>query len=80
MPDKLGSSVEVISSARAHRIQRRTATWAGGRVADSILRRTVPEAVELEDGRSKSQVEKAEEADKLGSSVEVISSACAHRM
>lgn len=47
MPDKLGSSVVVISTARAHRRQRRTATCAGGRVAESMV-------VEVEDGRSRS--------------------------
>ncbi len=42
-------------------MQRRTATWTGGRVADSMLCRAVPEAVEPEDERSKSEMEKAEE-------------------
>lgn len=66
MPDELGSSVDVISSACAHRIQRRTTTWTGGRVADCMLCRIVPKTVKLEDGRSKSQVEKAEEVNEGG--------------
>lgn len=60
MPDRLGSSVEVISSARAHRMQRMTATWTGGRVAESMLCRTMTVAeliVLLEEGRSESEAE-----------------------
>ncbi len=63
MPDRLGSSVEVISSARAHLMQRMTATWTEGRAEESMLCRTVPELVELGDERSRSEVEKAEEED-----------------
>lgn len=62
MPDRLGSSVVVISSARAQRRHRIMATWAWGRVIESMLCRTVdPELDEFEDGRSKS--EDAEEED-----------------
>lgn len=39
MPDELGSSVDVISSARAHRRQRITVTWIGGRCDESMLYR-----------------------------------------
>ena len=59
MPDDLGSSVDVISSACEHRMQRSTTTRISGRVVDCMLC-IVAEVVELEDGRSKSQVEKAE--------------------
>ena len=63
MPERLGSSVEGISSARAHRMQRMTATWTEGRTEASMLCRVVPEPVELGDERSRSEVEKAEEAE-----------------
>lgn len=65
MPDRLGSSVEVTSSARAQRRQRRVATWTGGRVAESMLCRTIPELADFEDGRSKSEDEKVEEVDEV---------------
>ena len=63
MPDRLGSSVEVISSARAHRMQRMTATWTEGRAEESMLCRAAPDPVELGDERSRSEFENAEEED-----------------
>ena len=64
MPDRLGSSVDVSSSARAHRRQRMTATWTGGRVVgESMKGRTGPGLVELDSGRTRSEPEKEGEAD-----------------
>jgi len=40
-----------------------TATWTGGREAESMLCRTAPEFVEFEDGRSKSEAENVEDVD-----------------
>lgn len=41
-----------------------TATWTGGRVAESMLCRTIdPALVELKDGRSKSDAEDDEDED-----------------
>lgn len=60
MPDRLGSSVDVISSARAHRRQRMTATCTGGRVAESMLCRAAAPEVDEEDDvdeRSESDAE-----------------------
>jgi len=58
MPYKLGSSVDVISSARAHRRQRMIATWTVGRDAESMLgRTTVAELIVFEAGRSGSDAE-----------------------
>jgi len=58
MPYKLGSSVEVISSARAHRRQRMRVTWTVGREAESMLcRETVAELIVFEAGRSGSDAE-----------------------
>ena len=37
MPRELGSSVDVISSARAHLRHRITVTWMGGRCDESML-------------------------------------------
>jgi hypothetical protein len=66
MPERLGSSVEVISSARAHRKQRMTATWTVGREGESMLRRaTVVELIALDEGRSESDPEYAEEEDEV---------------
>jgi hypothetical protein len=67
MPDMSGSSVEVISSPRAHRRQRMVVTWTVGRFEESMLCRTLePELVELEDGRSESDTEKGDELDDEG--------------
>jgi hypothetical protein len=55
MPDRLGSSVEVSSSARAHLRQRMMATWTTGRDVDSMLVRA--SALVFEDGRSESDDE-----------------------
>jgi hypothetical protein len=64
MPDMVGSSVEVISSARAHRRQRRVATCTAGRVVVSMLcRTTVAELIEFEDGRSESDDAYEDEAE-----------------
>jgi hypothetical protein len=56
MPRELGSSVDVISSARAHRRQRITVTWMGGRCDESMLCRTDDREEELEE-RSESDAE-----------------------
>ena len=56
MPSELGSSVDVISSARAHRKQRITDTWMGGRCDESILCRTEDLEEELVE-RSESDAE-----------------------
>lgn len=57
MPNKLGSSVDVISSARAQRKQRITATWTMGRDVESALCLTVVEFIMSDDGRSGSDDE-----------------------
>jgi len=56
MPDELGSSVDVISSARAHLRQRITVTWIGGRCDESMLCRTDDREDELLD-KSESDAE-----------------------
>jgi hypothetical protein len=64
MPERLGSSVEVSSSARAHLRQRMMATWTTGRDADSMLvRATTVELIVFEDGRSESDDEYDDEED-----------------
>lgn len=60
MPDELGSSVDVISSARAHRRQRRVATWTVGRCDESMLCLTEDDEA---DERSESETEYDEEEE-----------------
>jgi hypothetical protein len=63
IPEELGSSVEVISSARAHLRQRRIETWTTGREVESMLSRMdVPEP---EEERSESDAEYDEDEDEL---------------
>lgn len=56
MPSELGSSVEVISSDRAHRRHRMTVTWIAGRCEESMLCLVEDREDELED-RSESDAE-----------------------
>lgn len=55
IPDEAGSSVDVISSARAHLRQRMTVTWMAGRCVESMLCRTGD--LDEVDERSESDVE-----------------------
>jgi len=64
MPDRLGSSVEVSSSARAHLRQRMMATWTTGRDVDSMLvRASTFELMVFEEGRSESDDEYDDEEE-----------------
>lgn len=65
MPDMFGSSVVVISCARAHRRQRMTETCTAGRIAESMA--ADPEPVEETVGRSRSDdvYEEVDEVDEL---------------
>lgn len=63
MPMELASSVEVASTARAQRIQRRTSTEATGRVTVSMLV-LYPVATDDDDERSESEDEHEEEEPK----------------
>lgn len=76
MPDRLGSSVEVISSERAQRRQRMTVTWTGpGRRGAGVLRGTAVAAelmVVVVLRSSEEQVEEAEEVEEVGVKVPVL--------
>ena len=64
MPRELGSSVDVISSDRAHRRQRMTVTWMAGRCEESMLCLTEDREEEL-DERSESDAEYDEDKTEL---------------
>lgn len=61
MPYDEGWSVDVTSSARAHRRQRSTATWTGGRCEESMLCLTEEEEAEEERSESEAEYEEVED-------------------
>jgi len=63
MPRELGSSVEVISSARAHRRHRMTVTWMVGRCEESMLC-LVDDREDEPDERSESDAEYDDEDER----------------
>lgn len=62
MPLELTSSVEVVSTDRAHRRHRSTSTETTGRVDESMLCRTEEFEPELEKSESDDEYDEADEA------------------